>query len=42
VIAKALHDYKGAMILVSHVPDFVEQIHIDETLDLAKLKPKKK
>lgn len=42
VIAKALHDYKGAMILVSHVPDFVEQIHIDETLDLAKLKPVKK
>ena len=38
VIAKALHDYKGAMILVSHVPDFVEKIHIDETLDLTKLK----
>ncbi len=36
VIAKALHDYKGAMILVSHVPEFVEQIRIDETLDLAK------
>lgn len=38
VIAKALHDYKGAMILVSHVPDFVEQIRIDEVLDLAKKK----
>lgn len=36
VIAKALHDYRGAMILVSHVPEFVEQIRIDETLDLAK------
>ena len=36
VIAKALHDYKGAMILVSHVPDFVEQIRIDEVLDLSK------
>ncbi|HMO77992.1 MAG TPA: ABC-F family ATP-binding cassette domain-containing protein [Candidatus Paceibacterota bacterium] len=36
VIAKALHEYKGAMILVSHVPEFVEQIRIDETLDLAK------
>ena len=36
VIAKALHDYKGAMILVSHVPEFVEQIRIDEMLDLAK------
>ena len=41
VIAKALHDYKGAMILVSHVPDFVEKIHIDETLDLTKLKSHK-
>lgn len=41
VIAKALNEYKGAMILVSHVPDFVEQIRIDETLDLAKLKLKK-
>jgi len=38
VIAKALHDYKGAMILVSHVPDFVAQIHIDEVLDLSKSK----
>ena len=34
VIAKALDEYEGAMILVSHVPDFVEQIRIDETLDL--------
>lgn len=41
VIAQALHDYKGAMILVSHVPDFVEKIHIDQVLDLSKLKPKK-
>ena len=36
VIAKALDDYKGAMILVSHVPEFVKQIRIDETLDLEK------
>ena len=36
VIAKALEEYKGAMILVSHVPEFVSQIRIDETLDLAK------
>ncbi len=36
VIAEALHNYKGAMILVSHVPDFVEKIRIDEVLDLAK------
>jgi ATPase subunit of ABC transporter with duplicated ATPase domains len=34
VIAKALDAYKGAMILVSHVPEFVDQIRIDETLDL--------
>lgn len=36
VIAKALDEYKGAMVLVSHVPDFVEQIRIDETLELNK------
>lgn len=42
IIAKALHDFKGALILVSHVPDFVEQIHIDQVLDLSKLKPVKK
>ena len=36
VIAKALDDYEGAMILVSHVPEFVSQIRIDETLDLEK------
>lgn len=41
VIAQALHDYEGAMLLVSHVPDFVEKIRIDETLDLDKAKPKK-
>jgi len=36
VIAKALSDYQGAMILVSHTPSFVNQIRIDETLDLNK------
>ncbi len=36
VIAKALSDYEGAMIVVSHVPDFVSQIRIDEVLDLDK------
>lgn len=34
LIADALNNYKGAMILVSHVPEFVEKIRIDETLDL--------
>ena len=36
VIAKALNDYEGAMIIVSHVPEFISQIRIDETLDLGK------
>ncbi len=36
VIAKALDAYEGAMILVSHVEDFVSQIRIDTTLDLEK------
>lgn len=36
VIAHALDAYEGAMILVSHVPDFVEKIRIDEILDLTK------
>ncbi len=36
IIAKALDQYEGAMILVSHVPDFVAQIRIDEILDLEK------
>jgi len=38
VIAKALDEYKGTMILVSHVPEFVSQIRIDEVLDLDKKK----
>jgi len=36
IIAEALNKYEGAMILVSHVPDFVSQIRIDEVLDLEK------
>jgi ATPase subunit of ABC transporter with duplicated ATPase domains len=34
VIAKALNEYQGVLILVSHVPEFVEQIRIDDILDL--------
>jgi len=34
VIAEALSEYEGPMILVSHVPDFVEKIRIDQVLDL--------
>lgn len=36
IIAEALNTFAGAMILVSHVPDFVAKIRIDETLDLSK------
>lgn len=36
VIAAALDKYEGAMVLVSHVPEFVAQIRIDEVLDLGK------
>jgi len=36
IIAAALHDFEGAMILVSHVPEFVEQVRIDHVLDLDK------
>ncbi|MFA6551561.1 MAG: ATP-binding cassette domain-containing protein [Patescibacteria group bacterium] len=36
VIAKAINDYQGAMILVSHMEDFVKEIKIDEYLDLGK------
>ena len=34
VIAQALDKYQGAMFLVSHIPDFVGQIRIDEVIDL--------
>jgi len=37
VIARALDAYEGAMILVSHVPDFIQQINITQVLDLDKL-----
>ncbi len=36
VIAEALNKFEGAMILVSHVPEFVAKIRIDEILDLEK------
>lgn len=36
VIAEALNKYEGAMVLVSHVPEFVAKIRIDEILDLEK------
>lgn len=36
VIAEALSQYEGAMVMVSHVPEFVSKVRIDETLDLEK------
>ena len=37
VIATAINEYEGAMILVSHVPEFVEQIDIADELDLGRI-----
>lgn len=37
VIAKAIDDYEGTIILVSHMPEFVEQINITEELNLGKV-----
>lgn len=36
VIASALDKFEGAMILVSHAPEFVAKIRIDEIIDLEK------
>ena len=36
IIAEAINQYKGALVLVSHAPEFVSQIRIDEILDLEK------
>lgn len=36
VIAKAIEQFEGAVILVSHVPHFVEEVKVTEILDLAK------
>ena len=37
IIAKALDEFEGALILVSHVPEFVDQIKVQQTLDLGSL-----
>ena len=34
IIAEAIDKYEGAMIMVSHMPDFVEQIKFDDELDI--------
>lgn len=38
ILAQALDQYQGAMIMVSHIPDFVSQIRVDTTIDLGTLK----
>jgi len=40
IIAKAINEYQGAMILISHMQEFVDQINIDEYLELGKLAEK--
>ncbi|MCX6792630.1 MAG: ATP-binding cassette domain-containing protein [Candidatus Falkowbacteria bacterium] len=37
VIAKAINDYEGAIILVSHMSEFVSEIRVDDELDLKKI-----
>ncbi|MEA2097697.1 MAG: ATP-binding cassette domain-containing protein [Patescibacteria group bacterium] len=37
IIAKALSQYEGTMIIVSHMEEFIEQVRIDETLNLESL-----
>jgi len=37
IIAKAINKYDGAIIMVSHMPDFVKEIKFNHTLDLDKL-----
>ncbi|MFA6410676.1 MAG: ATP-binding cassette domain-containing protein [Candidatus Buchananbacteria bacterium] len=36
VIAEAINNYEGAMIMVSHMSDFVKDIKIDQIIDLSK------
>lgn len=40
VIAQALNDYEGAIIMVSHMQEFLGQVKFDDELDLAKLAAK--
>lgn len=37
IIAEAVNDFKGAIILVSHMEEFVNEIKFDQTLDLNSL-----
>ena len=37
IIAKAINNYDGAIILISHMPDFVKEIKFNNELDLGRL-----
>ncbi len=37
VIAEAVNEYEGAMIVVSHMKEFLEQIKFDEELDIGRI-----
>ncbi|MFA6534308.1 MAG: ABC-F family ATP-binding cassette domain-containing protein [Patescibacteria group bacterium] len=37
ILAKAINTYQGAIILISHMPDFVKEIRFDEFLELDKV-----
>ncbi len=37
LISQALDAYEGALLMVSHIPDFVSQVRIDSTIDLRTL-----
>ena len=37
IITEAINQYQGAIILISHMPDFVDQIKIDDYLDLGSI-----
>ncbi|MFA6324994.1 MAG: ATP-binding cassette domain-containing protein [Candidatus Paceibacterota bacterium] len=36
IIAEAINNYQGALVFVSHAPEFVEKVRIDQILDLEK------
>ncbi len=37
IIAEAINDYQGTIIMVSHMPDFVEKINFTDELNLGKI-----
>ena len=34
ILAQALDAYEGAMIMVSHIPEFVRQVRMESVIDL--------